>query len=195
VTPDSIRTERLLLRCWHPDDATRLKDAIDSSLPELRDWVPWAMGEPSPVERLAQRLSKMREQFATGEDWAFGVFDADDTQLLGGAGLHPRGATDHLEIGYWIRTDATRRGFALEAAAALCAWARAHANVERLEIHCDAENTRSAAVAQRLGFTLTRTFRQETVTARGGERETMVWTSPIVHPHNPTTWSSSDSAG
>ncbi len=92
------------------------------------------------------------------------------------AGLHPRGSTDHLEIGYWIRTDATGNGFAVEAARAMTVAGFAATNVERLEIHCDAENGRSAAVARRLGFELTRTIREGAVTARGESRNTLVWT-------------------
>ena len=41
---DSIRTARLLVRRWRPEDAVQLKEAIDVSLPELQAWVPWAMG-------------------------------------------------------------------------------------------------------------------------------------------------------
>ena len=178
---DPIRSSRLLLRSWQLDDASQLKEAIDSSLPELQAWVPWALDEPSPLEAIATRLADMRQKFVSGADWAFAVFDSDETRLLGGAGLHPRGSTDHLEIGYWIRTDATGQGYALEAAHALCATAFFSTSVDRLEIHCDAENTRSASVARRLGFQLTKTLRQDVVTARGEKRDTLVWTTLRSH--------------
>jgi ribosomal-protein-serine acetyltransferase len=178
---DPIRSSRLLLRSWQLDDASQLKDAIDSSLPELQAWVPWAMHEPSSLDTIATRLAVMRQKFVSGEDWAFAVFDADETRLLGGAGLHPRGTTDHLEIGYWIRTDATGQGFALEAAQALCVAAFTSTSVDRLEIHCDAGNARSASVARRLGFQLTNTLRQDIVTARGETRDTLVWTMLRSH--------------
>jgi RimJ/RimL family protein N-acetyltransferase len=169
-----IRTDRLLLRCWNASDAPRLKDAIDASLPELQMWVPWAMHEPSPVEALADRLVGFRDRFGSGEDWAFGVFDAGETRVLGGAGLHPRGGTDHLEIGYWIRTDATGQGLATEAAAALCAAAFERPRIARVEIHCDAANHRSAAIPRRLGFQLRRTLLRDSPT-RGSQREIQVW--------------------
>jgi hypothetical protein len=35
---ERIESERLVIRCWHPDDAPALKDAIDSSLGQLREW-------------------------------------------------------------------------------------------------------------------------------------------------------------
>jgi RimJ/RimL family protein N-acetyltransferase len=173
---ERIESKRLVIRCWRPEDAALLKDAIDSSLGDLRPWVPWAMHEPSSVDAIADRLGSMRQRFMANEDYAFGLFERDETQVVGGAGLHPRGSADHLEIGYWLRTGANRRGLATEAAAALCRVAFACTSVERLEIHCDAENGRSSAVAQRLGFTQDREFRQEALTARSSHRNTLVWT-------------------
>ena len=173
---ERIQSERLVIRCWRPEDAAPLKDAIDSSLGQLREWVPWAMDEPSSVQTLAARLGAMRARFVAGHDWAYAVFESGESRLIGGAGLHPRGTADHLEIGYWIRTDASGRGYATETAAALCDVAFAHTAVERLEIHCDVENARSAAVAQRLGFARGREFRQEALTLRGSHRNTVVWT-------------------
>ena len=173
---EKIESERLVIRCWRPEDAALLKEAIDSSLGQLREWVSWAMDEPSSVQTLATRLGAMRERFVGGDDWAYAVFESGESRLVGGAGLHPRGTTDHLEIGYWIRTDASGRGYATEVAAALCDAAFAHSAVDRVEIHCDIENARSAAVAQRLGFARDREFRQEAPTLRGSHRNTIVWT-------------------
>ncbi len=172
---ERIESERLVIRCWRPDDAPALRDAIDSSLDQLREWVPWAMDEPSPVPALAARLNAMRDRFDSGDDWTFAVLEVGESRLIGGAGLHSRGTTDHLEIGYWIRTDASGRGYATEVAAALRDAAFAHTTVDRLEIHCDVENARSAAVAQRLGFVRDRQFRQEALTRRGSHRNTIVW--------------------
>ncbi len=175
--PDAVRTKRLLLRCWEPSDAAALKAAIDSSLPELQRWVPWAIHEPSPVEALAERLAGMRDRFRSGEDWAYGIFDAGEMRVLGGTGLHARGGRDHLEIGYWVRTDVTGQGFATESAAAMCGAAFAYTAVARVEIHCDAHNLRSAAIPRRLGFRLDRTFPQPAA-REGGERQMQVWVMP-----------------
>ncbi len=173
---ERIHSDRLVIRCWRPEDSTRLKDAIDASLNELQPWVPWAMHEPSSIDAVARRLAVMQERFAAGEDWAYGVFAPGEARVIGGAGLHPRGSVDHLEIGYWIRTDVSGRGYATEVASALCAAAFEHSSVDRLEIHCDVDNERSSNVARRLGFTRARVFRQPVVTARGSHRDTVVWT-------------------
>jgi RimJ/RimL family protein N-acetyltransferase len=153
-----------------------LKEALDSSLAELQMWVPWAVREPSPLESLQLRLAGMRSRFVAGEDWTFGVFDSGASRVLGGAGLHPRGDADTLSIGYWIRTDATGQGLATEAAAALCDTAFECCGIERVEIRCDAQNHRSAAIPRRLGFRLTTSMRERSITSHGAERETLVWT-------------------
>ena len=67
---ERIESERLVIRCWRPEDAPLLKEAIDSSLDDLQPWVTWAVQEPSSVDTLAERLSLMRECFESNQDWA-----------------------------------------------------------------------------------------------------------------------------
>lgn len=176
-----IRTERLLLRCWRPSDAPMLKSAIDESLVELQSWVDWALEHPLTLDVLEARLAGMQARFLRSEDWAFGLFDSEASHVVGGAGLHPRGSMDRLEIGYWIRSLATGRGLAREAASALVGAGFAHTAVPRVQILCDARNTRSAAVATHLGFRLTGITRQAFVTSHARERDTMTWT--LSRPH------------
>ena len=61
-----------------------------------------------------------------------------------------------LEIGYWLRVDATGHGHATRAASACVDIAKTAPRINRVVIHCDEANPRSAAIPQRLGFTLTR---------------------------------------
>lgn len=174
--PERIETSRLLLRCWRPEDAAWLKHAVDSSLAELQAWMGWAMDEPSPIGVLEERLNGFRDDFRAGCDWMYGVFDRAETRVVGGAGLHPRGGPDVVEIGYWIRTDATRRGHATEAAATLTALAFEFAAIDRVEIRCDPRNLPSAAIPRRLGYRHTDTRLADARTPAGGPRDTMVWT-------------------
>lgn len=176
MSVDHIETPRLVLRSWWPDDADILKDAIDSSLPELREWMPWAMAEPSPMSLFTDRLAAMQAKFAAGEDWTYAVFSKDRQRLVGGAGLHPRIGPGGLELGYWIRTDCTGIGLATETAAALAGAAFEWPGVDRVEIRCDPRNQKSAAIPRHLGFRLTTTLIANTKTPQGTPRDTMVWT-------------------
>ena len=173
--PERISTERLLLRCWEAADAPALRVAIDASLDELRQWLPWAVAEPTPVEELAIRLEGFAHRFRAGEDWVFGVFDVRRGAVLGGAGLHRREALDALEIGYWLRSDAVGRGLATEAVEALARTALAPGGLTRVEIRCDPRNARSVAVARRAGFRHLRTLVAHATTPGGEVRDTMVW--------------------
>lgn len=172
---DAIRTPRLLLRCWRREDAPLLRAAIDASLPELQEWMDWAASEPTPLPALEERLGGFRTAFAAGRDWAFGIFDPVETEVLGACGLHARIGPGALEIGYWIRSDATRRGLGTEAAAALADASFAVVGIERVEIRCDPRNRASAAIPRRLGFEHRRTLRRNALTPRGEPRDTMIW--------------------
>jgi RimJ/RimL family protein N-acetyltransferase len=173
--PGPIRTPRLLLRCWRRGDALLLKGAVDDSLPELQRWMPWAATEPSPLKSFQERIEKFRRAFAEGREWTYGVFDPDETRVLGGAGLHSRSEPGRLEIGYWIRSGETGKGLATEVAAALADRAFALHGVEAVEIRCDPRNDASAAVPRRLGFRHTRTLAGDDTGPDGAPRDTMVW--------------------
>jgi RimJ/RimL family protein N-acetyltransferase len=147
-----ITTDRLVVRCWDPADAALLKDAIDSSLEHLRPWMPWAEAEPTTLAQKAELLRTFADRFALGEDAVYGIFDAAESRVLGGTGLHPRIGDGAREIGYWIRADAIGRGLATESTAALTRVGFEVDGLERIEIHCDAANVRSAAVPRRLGY-------------------------------------------
>jgi RimJ/RimL family protein N-acetyltransferase len=117
--PYRVESERLVLRCWQPDDARLLKEAVDSSLDHLRPWMPWAVYEPQSIEAKADRLRVFRGEFDLDRDYVYGILSRDERLALGSSGLHTRLDAGGLEIGYWIRTSHVGRGLATEAASAL----------------------------------------------------------------------------
>jgi RimJ/RimL family protein N-acetyltransferase len=150
--PYRIRTERLVLRCWDPLDAPRLKEAIDSSLDHLRPWMPWAAHEPQPLEEKTRLLRRFRADFDRGDDFVYGIFSGDEAEVVGGGGLHTRVGPDAFEIGYWLRVDRVGQGLATEAAAALTRVGLETCGAERIEIRVEPSNTASAAIPRKLGF-------------------------------------------
>ena len=97
--PYRIETERLVVRCWEPRDAPLLKDAVDSSLEHLRPWMPWAHDDPQPLEAKVELLRVFRGRFDLGQDFVYGVFSADESEAIGGSGLHTRRGEGVFEIG------------------------------------------------------------------------------------------------
>jgi RimJ/RimL family protein N-acetyltransferase len=171
-----IETERLVVRCWDPADAALVKDAVDSSLEHLRRWMPWAHDEPQTLEQKVELLRRFRGQFDLGDDFIYGILARDETRVLGGTGLHVRVGAHAREIGYWIRADAEGRGYVTEAVAALTRVGFEIDALERIEIRCDPENTRSAAIPQRLGYAHEATLRGRVRDEDDRPRDVMVFT-------------------
>jgi len=97
-----------VIRCWEPADASLLKDAIDRSLEHLRPWMPWTPAEPEELGVVVERLRAFRAEFDAEENWIYGILTPDDSRVLGGTGLHPRGNPGSVEIGYWVAADEVR---------------------------------------------------------------------------------------
>jgi RimJ/RimL family protein N-acetyltransferase len=171
-----IQTRRLVMRCWNPTDAALEKEAIDAGVDHLLPWIPWAAEVPQELQQKISQMRNARSKFDMGIDFVYGVFDPGETRVIGGTSLHPRVGPGGLEIGYWIRKDALNQGFATEAAGALTRVAFEIEASHRVEIHCDPENLRSAAVPKKLGFTHEATLRQRVPDHQGHWRDSMVWT-------------------
>jgi RimJ/RimL family protein N-acetyltransferase len=147
-----IVTDRLVIRCWSPEDAVSLKLAVDASLPHLRPWVPWAASEPTPLDQKVAWLRKSRGEFDLGLDYGYGVFSADESEVVGGAGLHLRQGLNVREIGYWIASAHCQRGYATEVTRALTRVGFEVDCASRIELRVWPDNQRSMNIPKRLGF-------------------------------------------
>ena len=147
---DPVLTGRLRLRRWRLEDVPSLAVALRESERELAPWLPWAR-PPLEVAALRARVERFAADFAAGRAWFYAVCDRATGALAGGAALEHR-RPRALELGYWLRTSATGRGLATEAAAALTRVALEHGHASAVQIRCDPNNTRSAALAARLGY-------------------------------------------
>src|SRR5688572_28559607 len=169
-----IETRRLVVRCYDPSDVQMLADSVTESVDHLRAWMPWAHNEPETVEVKLERLKRFRGMFDLGQDFVYGIFNLQETRLLGGTGLHTRLGESELEIGYWIHKDFTNQGLVTESTAALIKIAFEVIRVHRLEIHCDPGNLASAAIPRKLGFTHEGTLRAKTAFLERWS-DSMIW--------------------
>jgi RimJ/RimL family protein N-acetyltransferase len=174
--PVELTTERLVLRAHRPGDGARLAQAVGESLDRLRPWLAFAQAAPSPedTERYVRRVGA---QFALREVLDYGGYlRAAPERFVLACGFHTIDwAVPRLELGYWVRTGFEGRGLMREAVQALVAMAFDRLFAERLEIRCDADNVRSAAVARAAGFRLEGRLRRQTRTPDGRLRDTLVF--------------------
>jgi RimJ/RimL family protein N-acetyltransferase len=150
--PEQFESERLLIRAPLPGDGAEIHAAITESLGELRPWMPWAHLDQS-VDDIEANVRQARAEFLARHDMRLHLYLRDGGGFVGSSGLHRIDWTiPRFEIGYWVRTSATGRGFATEATRRIADFAFDELGAERVEIWCDAANERSAAVAERAGF-------------------------------------------
>jgi ribosomal-protein-serine acetyltransferase len=173
--PDHLETERLLIRAPKPGDAAFIHPAIQESLDNLKPWMPWATPDET-VDDLESHLRSMAARFLMREDLPLMLWRKSDDLYVGGSGLHRIDwSVPKFEIGYWVRASLQGQGYITEAVNGIAFFAFDTLQAERVEIRCDSRNTRSAAVAQRAGFTLEATLRRDSRTPSGDLRDTLVF--------------------
>ncbi len=171
-----IETERLLIRCWSPEDAPVLRAALDESDQHLRPWIPWMKDEPKSLNESAAWLCLKRANFDLGKDFWYAIFDSEEQTLVGEIGLMTRAGPGVFEIGYWINKSCDGKGYASEATAVMIRVAFEIAKVERIEIYCAPENEASVAIPRKMGFLHEATLARRYNDSEGGVHDTMVWT-------------------
>jgi RimJ/RimL family protein N-acetyltransferase len=167
-------TERVVARCWEPHDAAAAKEAVDSSLEELRPWLPWALDEPQTVEQKVEVMRRFRGQFDLGQAFVYGLFPRDEAEVVGGSGLHPRVGPDAFEIGYWIRSSRAGLGLATEVVAALTRVGFELCGADRIEIHTEPGNERSMRIPLKLGYVEEARLRRRLYAPPGGQPRDVV---------------------
>lgn len=164
------------MRCWEPQDAPALKEAVDSSLDHLRPWMPWAANEPQSLDEKVQLLRRFRGNFDLAEDFVYGVFSRDESEVVGGSGLHTRVGGGAFEIGYWIRENRSGEGLATELSAALTRVAFELCDIDRIEIHTEPENERSMRIPLKLGYVEEARLRRRLDAGAGKRRDAVIFT-------------------
>lgn len=159
--PYSLESERLILRCYEPQDAPDLLEAVLESKPQLRPWLFWAELYEG-LEDAVSFVRSARGRFDMMEDLPMGIFRKADDRFLGGCGFHRFDwGMGQFEIGYWLRSSETGYGYATEAADCLTRYAFEKLDATRIEIWVEPENKKSRAIPERLGYVLEGVLRRK----------------------------------
>lgn len=140
---------RVAIRPLEMRDAPAVFRAVDESRVEVSRWMDWC--RPSYSLRDAEEwIGASLRASADGTGFQFGIFDG--RRFLGACGLNHLDAGGGVaNLGYWVRTRASGRGVAPEAARQAVRWAFAETAVERIEILAAVGNRRSQRVAEKIG--------------------------------------------
>ena len=173
--PEELDGPRVRVRCYRPDDAQALWEAVNESRAHLEPWMPWAAAYHS-VDDARTTNARIQARWLLREDLTMGIFERESGRFLGGSGLH-RVNWDirAFEIGYWVRRSAEGHGYVTEAVQVLTRMAFDGLQANRVEIRMDASNTRSRRVPERLGFVLEGTLRNSAAGTERGPRDTHIY--------------------
>lgn len=147
--PETIETERLLLRVPVMEDAAAMLESYASD-PEVTRYLLW-----KPLRSLEEAESAIRsriESWRKGTAFSWTILLKEDGALAGTISLRPRGL--RLNMGFVVARPYWGRGYTTEAARPVVEWALAQPGVYRVGAVCDKENLASARVLEKLGMQL-----------------------------------------
>jgi RimJ/RimL family protein N-acetyltransferase len=144
----------LLIRPLEHADRDAVYAAVAESIPEVSRWLPWCHPGYRP-EETAAFIESTRNAWAQESHFNFGVFDAAAGTYCGGISVnHIVRANRMANIGYWVRTGATKRGVAAGAVRLAAQFGFEDLGLSRIEIAAIPENIPSRRVAEKAGAKL-----------------------------------------
>ena len=149
-----LETERLLLRPPRLSDHAAWTEARRSSREHLARWEPTWSADHLTRNAFRQRVRWARVAMRQERAWPFFILLREGGAFVGAVTLDNvrRGPAQAGTLGYWTAASHVRRGYMLEALAALRGFAFGTLDLSRLEAGCLPENAPSRALLERAGF-------------------------------------------
>lgn len=141
---------QIKIRKYRLSDVDAMVEAVLESSQELSKWMSWChpqYGHDDARAWIASRPDAWEKQ----QEWGFVIVDSFD-RILGTCGIHRIDVRNGVgELGYWVRTSATRQNVATNASKMICDWAFREEGLERIEIIAAVANHISQRVAHKAG--------------------------------------------
>lgn len=156
VVPDRdvvLSSDAILLRAFRLEDAEGIFEAVVESKNELARWLPWCHDKYSIADTL-EFLKGRGDAFRNDGDYGFVIIERATGRFVGATGINQLDKTARCaNLGYWLRTSATGRGYAATSTLMVARWAFEALDLERIEIVVAIDNHSSQRVAERVGAT------------------------------------------
>ncbi|TDW15812.1 GNAT family N-acetyltransferase [Kribbella kalugense] len=143
-----VRTERLTLRRFAPADAERF--AAYRSDPVVANYQSWTA--PLPLAEAQQTVERFAQDDPEAPGWFQYAVDLDGA-LIGDLGLKLHENLMQAELGFTLAAEYQGHGYASEAVRGLLEYLFVERELHRVSAECDARNTASARLLERVGFT------------------------------------------
>jgi RimJ/RimL family protein N-acetyltransferase/SAM-dependent methyltransferase len=157
------------LEPWH---AEQFAASVEHARTHIAPWIPFAH-TVTDVDSAREMLQRFAANHADDSRHFYAIWQ--DDRIVGGV-MFPRWDARNgiCELGVWLAPEMEGRGLITRACRHLIDWAIRVRGMSRVEWHTDPRNTRSQAVALRLGMTLEGVQRSAHVVA-GERQDSQVW--------------------
>lgn len=148
------RHGNVLIRPFTDADADAFHEAVLASVDTVGRVFSWCHAGYSLADAQAW-MTRCQRAWESRSDYPFAIVDADTGRLLGSVGinhLHPIHRNGNL--GYWVRSGATRNGVGRTAVRLIARFGFETLGLVRLEIITPLENVASQSLAKSVGATL-----------------------------------------
>jgi RimJ/RimL family protein N-acetyltransferase len=173
-----LTTERLVLRRFRAADAPVLAEY--RSDPEVARYQSW--DAPFPLLRAETAVANFVAADPGKAGWfQYAIERAQDHALIGDVAVHLHENLKQAEIGFTLAGQHQKQGYATEAVHAVLDRLFRLQGLHKVTGECDARNTSSAGLLERLGFTLEGRLREQTFIK--GE-----WTDDLLFGMLATEW-------
>ena len=152
-----IETERLYLREMNMEDFEALYKVLAD--PEIMQHYPYSFDEERVREWIERNMGRY-ETYGFGL-WAVCLKDTDE--MIGDCGLTLQNIEGEMlpEIGYHIRANCQRKGYAKEAAKAVLDWSFENTDYPAIYSYCKYTNVGSYKTAESIGMRFDREYPDE----------------------------------
>lgn len=145
--PETVQTQRLLLRRPRPSDA----DAIFQEYAQDREVTRYVMWVPhASVETTRAFIANCDAQWISSKAFTYAITRQEGGKAIGMIDFRPTG--QRADFGYVLARPHWGQGLMPEAASALIAIALAQPSIFRVQATCDVENRASARVLEKAGL-------------------------------------------
>ena len=152
-----LETERLFLREMTMDDFDSMYAVLAD--PEIMQHYPYSFDE----ERVRSWIERNMKRYTDDGFGLWAVCLKDTGEMIGDCGLTLQNIEGQMlpEIGYHIRRDQQRKGYAKEAAAAVRDWAFQNTEYPALYSYCKYTNVGSFKTAESIGMHFEKEYEDE----------------------------------
>ncbi len=172
---EELRGQRVVLRRAGDADAEEMFTIIRDSAERIKQWMPWPDSHKT-IEDTREFIRRSASDWMLHSSMGYTLFERESGVMLGGIGFHVHDwQIAAFEIGYWLSDTAEGHGYASEAVRVLTTYLFDSLGARRIMIGCDARNSRSSRVPERLGYVLEGCLRGDRPDVDGNPRDSLIW--------------------